>query len=109
VGAGVFYTQDTGNPVFDMARSLSGKLQNTANIATHNLTFEVPFFAGASPCGVLAPPKVCVPTPTLVNTYYIRKTPYVEEYELNVQRQLGDNTSLEIGYLGTPTPAADQF
>ncbi len=73
VGAGIFYTQDTGNPVFDMARSLSGKLQVTANIATHNLTFEVPFFAGASPCGALAPPLVCVPTPTLVNTYYIRQ------------------------------------
>jgi len=101
VGAGVFYTQDTGNPVFDMARSLSGKYQVTANIATHNLTFEAPFAAGASPCGALAPPLVCVPTPTLVNTYYIRKTPYVEEYELNVQRQLGRNTSLEIGYLGT--------
>src|ERR1017187_1572861 len=100
-GAGVFYTQDTGNPVFDMARSLSGKYQVTANIATHNLTFEFPFSAGASPCGALAPPLLCVPTPTLVNTYYIRKTPYVEMYELNVQRQLGNNTSLEIGYLGT--------
>src|SRR6202162_2957294 len=99
-GAGVFYTQDTGNPVFDMARSLSGKLQNTANIATHNLTFEAPFFAGASPCGALAPPLACVPTPTLVHTYYIRKTPYVEMYELNVQRQLGTNNSLEIVYLG---------
>jgi hypothetical protein len=101
VGAGVFYTQDTGNPVFDMARSLSGKLQDTANIATHNLTFEVPFFAGASPCGTLAPPLVCVPTPTLVNNYYIRRTPYVEMWEVNVQRQLGNNTSLEMGYLGT--------
>ena len=101
VGAGVFYTQDTGNPVFDMARSLSGKYQVTANIATHNLTFEVPFSTATSPCGALAPPLACVPTPTLVNTYYIRKTPYVEMYELNVQRQLGKNTSLEIGYLGT--------
>jgi hypothetical protein len=101
VGAGIFFTQDMGNPVFDMARSLSGKLQNTANIATHNLSFEVPFFAGASPCGALALPKVCVPTPTLVNTYYNRKTPTVEEYELNIQRQLGNNTSFEIGYLGS--------
>jgi hypothetical protein len=90
-----------GNPVFDMARSLSGKLQATANIATHNLSFESPFFTGASPCGTLAPPKVCVPTPTLVNTYYVRKTPTVEEYELNIQRQLGNNTSIEVGYLGT--------
>ena len=100
-GAGIFYTQDTGNPVFDMARSLSGKFQVTANIATHNLTFEVPFSTATSPCGALAPPLACVPTPTLVNTYYVRRTPYVEQYELNVQRQLGKNTSLEIGYLGT--------
>ena len=101
VGAGIFYTQDMGNPVFDMARSLSGKLQDTANIATHNLSFEAPFFAGASPCGALALPLVCVPTPTLVNTYYVRHTPYAEEYELNVQGQLSKNTSLEIGYVGT--------
>jgi len=101
-GAGIFYTQDTGNPVFDMARSLSGKYQVTANIATHNETFENPFATGgaANICGVVAP-LVCIPTPTLVNSYYNRVTPYVEEYELNVQQQLGNNASLEIGYLGT--------
>jgi len=99
-GAGVFYTQDTGNPVFDMSRSLSGKLQVTET--NNNLTFENPFAANgvANACGVSAP-LVCVPTPTLVSTYYGRQTPYVEEYEMNVQRQLGKNTALEIGYLGT--------
>ena len=60
IGAGIFYTQDTGNPVFDMARSLSGKLQNTANIATHNLTFESPIFRrGAAPVA-LSPLRWCV-------------------------------------------------
>lgn len=100
VGAGVFYTQDTGNPVFDMSRSLSGKFQVTET--NNNLTFENPFAANgvANACGVSAP-LVCVPTPTLVSTYYGRQTPYVEEYELNVQRQLGRNTAVEIGYLGT--------
>src|ERR1022692_3308433 len=63
--AGLFYTQDAGNPVFDMARSLSGKYQVTANIATHNETFENPFATGgaANICGVSAP-LVCIPTPT---------------------------------------------
>ncbi|HLY62410.1 MAG TPA: TonB-dependent receptor, partial [Terriglobia bacterium] len=100
VGAGIFYTQDTGNPVFDMSRSLSGKFQVTET--NNNLTFENPFAANgvANACGVSAP-LVCVPTPTLVSTYYGRETPSVEEYELNVQRQLGRNTALEIGYLGT--------
>jgi hypothetical protein len=100
VGAGIFYTQDMGNPVFDMARSLGGKLQ--LNETNHNFTFENPYGNGGATniCGVVAP-QVCVPTPTLVNTYYKRHTPTVEEYELNVQRQLGNNTSFEIGYLGT--------
>jgi len=100
VGAGIFYTQDMGNPVFDMARSLGGKLQ--LNETNHNFTFEHPYGNGGATniCGVVAP-QVCVPTPTLVNTYYKRHTPTVEEYELNVQRQLGKNTSFEIGYLGS--------
>ncbi len=100
VGAGIFYTQDTGNPVFDMARSLSGKLQVTQT--NNNLTFKNPFGStgAANACGVSAP-LVCVPTPTLVSTYYDRHTPYAEEYELNVQRQVGNNMALEVGYLGT--------
>jgi len=100
VGAGLFYTQDTGNPVFDMSRSLSGKLQVTET--NNNLTFENPFGANgaANACGVSAP-LVCVPTPTLVSTFYGRQTPSVGEYELNVQRQFGSNLALEVGYLGT--------
>ncbi|HTD25087.1 MAG TPA: hypothetical protein VK738_20735, partial [Terriglobales bacterium] len=100
VGAGVFYTQDTGNPVFDMSRSLSGKFQVTET--NNNLTFENPFAANgaANACGVSAP-QVCVPTPTLVSTFYRRRTPSVEEYEMNVQRQFGSNMALEVGYLGT--------
>jgi len=100
VGAGVFYTQDTGNPVFDMSRSLSGKFQVTET--NNNLTFENPFAANgaANACGVSAP-QVCVPTPTLVSTFYRHRTPSVEEYEMNVQRQFGSNMALEVGYLGT--------
>src|SRR5260370_311957 len=100
VGAGVFYTQDTGNPVFDMSRSLSRNFQVTET--NNNLTFENPFAANgaANACGVSAP-RVCVPTPTLVSTFYRRQTPSVEEYEMNVQRQFGSNMALEVGYLGT--------
>jgi hypothetical protein len=99
-GAGIFYTQDTGNPVFDMARSLSGKLQVTET--KNNLTFENPFGSNgaANACGVSAP-LVCVPTPTLVSTFYRRHTPYAEEYEMNIQHQFGGNMALEVGYLGT--------
>jgi hypothetical protein len=100
-GAGIFNTQDTGNPVFDMARNLSGRVQNTANTTAHDLTFKNPFTLGSNVCGVPSPPYVCVTTPfTLGNDYY-RRTPYVEQYEFDIQAQLGNSTVLEAGYLGT--------
>jgi hypothetical protein len=100
-GAGIFYTQDTGNPVFDMARNLSGRVNNTADFTTHNLTFEQPFALGSNTCGVPSPPYVCITSPfTLGNDHY-RRTPYVEQYEFNIQRQLSNNTVFETGYLGT--------
>ncbi len=100
-GAGIFFSQDTGNPVFDMARNLSGRVNNTANTTTHNLTFENPFTTVANVCGVPVPPNVCITSPFVLGNDYHRRTPYVEQYELNIQRQLGNNTALEIGYLGT--------
>ena len=99
-GVGMFYTQDTGNPVFDMARNLAGRVNNTANTTTHNLTFEVPFNTASGVCGVPTPPFVCITSPFVLGNNYNRRTPYIEQYELNVQRQLNKNTALEIGYLG---------
>jgi hypothetical protein len=100
-GAGIFYTQDTGNPVFDMARNLSGRVNDTANIAIHDLTFEHPFTISQNVCGLPSPPYVCITSPFVLGNDYHRRTPYVEQYELNIQRQLGKNTAFEIGYLGT--------
>lgn len=100
-GAGIFYSQDTGNPVFDMARNLSGRVIDNANINTHDLTFENPFTIAQNVCGVPAPPYVCITSPFVLGNDYHRRTPYVEQYELNIQRQLSKSTALEIGYLGT--------
>jgi hypothetical protein len=44
---------------------------------------------------------VCITSPFVLGNDYHRRTPYVEQYELNVQRQLSKNTALEVGYLGT--------
>jgi hypothetical protein len=100
-GAGIFYSQDTGNPVFDMARNLSGRVNDTANTNIHDLTFQNPFTISQNVCGVPAPPYVCITSPFVLGNDYHRRTPYVEQYELNIQRQLGKNTALEIGYLGS--------
>ena len=100
-GAGIFYVQDTGNPRFDMSRNLFGRVTSVANIQTHNLTFEQPFAVSSTVCGVPSPPFVCVTSPQGLSNDYYRRSPYVEQYELNIQRQLSANMVLEAGYLGS--------
>jgi carboxypeptidase family protein/TonB-dependent receptor-like protein len=99
-GAGMFYVQDQGNPRFDMGRTIAGRKRD---IATNNeLTFEHPFLSsGTNPCNVPSPPFICISTPQIFANMYRRRTPYVELYELNLQRQLSGNTVVEIGYMGT--------
>jgi hypothetical protein len=101
-GAGFFYVQDTGNPRFDMSRNIQGRITSTANVQQANLTFENPFTGGATnSCGVPTPPFVCVITPQGLANDSSRRTPYVEQYTLNLQHQLSANMVVEAGYLGS--------
>jgi len=96
-GYGVFYVQDTTNPVFDMSRNIQGRITSQGA----GLTFENPYSAGANnPCGVQMPPQVCVTAPQVLANQYERRTPYIDEYLVNVQRELNGSTALEIGYFG---------
>jgi hypothetical protein len=100
-GAGFFYVQDMGNAFFDLTRNLSGRVQVTADTQAHNLTWSNPFASsGANACGVPSPPFVCISKPLVLASAYDRPTPYVIQYETNVQRQLSNSTVLEAGYLG---------
>jgi hypothetical protein len=108
-GAGIFYVVDTGNPRFDMSRNLSGRLTSIADAGNPDLTFRSPFTVGSTVCGVPSPPFVCVTTPQgLANDFY-RRTPYIIQYELNLQRQIGANTVLETGYLGSQGHGLERF
>jgi hypothetical protein len=86
-----------------MGRNLGGRLRVESNTQTHDLTFDHPFGfgGGANPCGVPTPPFVCISTPYVLGNKYDRVTPYVIQYELNVQHQLTNSTALEVGYLGS--------
>ena len=100
-GAGIFYMQDTGNPVFDMARNAAGRRQDISDPLLLNLNWDAPFFgSGTNPCGV-QPPIVCVSNHYVLGNEYDRKTPYMIQYVVNVQRELGRYAALEIGYLGS--------
>ncbi len=93
-GAGVFYSQDTGNPRFDMARNLSGRRREESTPTKIDLTWATPFGANAGS-------NVQINNPYVLGNINGRRTPYVLQAMLNVQRDLGKNLLLEIGYLGS--------
>src|SRR4029434_4565088 len=82
-------------------RSVNGRL--TVQSTSTNLisTWQDPFnFAGVNPCNTPAG-VLCVVRPLVLTDQIDRKTPYVDQYEATVERQLNDTTALEVSYLGT--------
>ncbi|PYU93954.1 MAG: hypothetical protein DMG08_08820 [Acidobacteria bacterium] len=93
LGAGMFYSQDTGNPRFDMARNLAGRRRDEATPTDIGLNWNAPFrnLGGT----------VQINNPYVLANINGRRTPYSFQYLLNVQRELGRNTALEVGYIGS--------
>ena len=105
-GYGIFYAQDSTNPVFDMSRNIQGRI--TAQSA--GLTLAQPYDGGATnPCGVQMPPQVCVTAPQVLGNEYDRHTPWVEQYLLNFQREIGASTAVELGYFGSRGHSLQRF
>lgn len=89
-GAGVFYVQDISNIYLDSVRANTGGSRiNTASASFPNVTFGNAF---ADPL---------VTTPKILGIEAHRRTPYSTQYSFNVQRQLNQDTVLEVGYLGS--------
>jgi hypothetical protein len=91
-GAGLFYSQDTGNPRFDMARNFSGRRRDESNADFPDLTWDQPFrdLSGT----------IQVNNPYVLANASDRRTPYTFQYLVNFQRELGNHVA-EIGYLGS--------
>ena len=85
----MFYSQDTGNPRFDMARNLAGRGRDNSDNKFLNWNNAIPQ-SGNLP-----------PRPYTFANPYDRRTPYSIQYMFNVQRELPGNTLFEIGYLGS--------
>jgi hypothetical protein len=93
-GAGMFYSQDSGNPRFDMSRNLAGRLRDNSNQQNPNLTWQ-------NALGAVAGGVANVPRPYTFANPFDRRTPYAMQWMFNVQRELPMNTVFEIGYLGS--------
>ena len=99
-GAGMFFMQDTGNPRFDMARNAAGRRQDTSN-QFFGQNWNAPFVgSGTNACGV-QPPIVCISNHYVLGNDFDRTTPRMVQYLFNVQREIGGNSAIEIGYLGS--------
>lgn len=100
-GFGMFYSQDTGNPRFDMARNLAGRTRFEAD--SKNLYTFQNAFAG------LAGAKAIVSSPYSFSNKYDRVTPYTVQWLFNIQRELPGNTLLELGYEGNESHHLEQL
>lgn len=108
-GFGIFYVQDIGNAYFDISRNFSGRIQALANTTTNDLTFSDPSFLNRSNACGTSPPLVCISTPGLLSAQVDRRTPYVLQYELNIQRQIDQSTVVEVGYFGSGSHFLQRF
>ncbi|MFN9299262.1 MAG: carboxypeptidase regulatory-like domain-containing protein [Acidobacteriota bacterium] len=94
VGAGAFYSQDTGNPRFDMARNLAGRLRDNSSQVSPQLTWQNGLASIAGGTANVARPY------TFANPFD-RRTPYTLQYLFNIQREFSSNVVFEIGYMGS--------
>lgn len=99
-GVGVFFVQDIGNARYDMSRNLSARRNDISNNDFPNLNLDAPFAS----LGTLV-----INTPLILSNNIGRRTPYVTQYLLNIQRELGRRTVLEAGYTGNQGHKLERF
>jgi Carboxypeptidase regulatory-like domain len=96
MGAGVFFNQDIGNALFDMARNIAGRIRVVnANAGTPNIFWNTALAA------ISGGAKAQITSPFAFVDAYSHRTSYTMEYLMNVQRQLSNNWVVEAGYLGS--------
>ncbi len=94
-GAGFFYSQDSNNSKFDLARTLGGRQNNVNN----NVDSRIPSMTWTN--YVTPGSTIIINNPTLYGILQDIRTPVTYTYLLNAQRQLPGSTLLEFGYLGS--------
>ena len=99
-GAGFFYTQDQGNPRFDMTRNIAGRGDFTASDQRPNSTLDDPWRNERQTFTCTGWAGQCVGQPFVLGNVNNRRTPYVIQWLFNLQRQLTPELMLELGYMG---------
>jgi hypothetical protein len=97
---GIFYTQDIGNAYFDMARNIAGRVTYTNTDSASGIFGNSSLtWADATP-GAGGGAIAKLPPSTAFSNAVSHKTSYTQQYLLNIQRQVGQDWSFEMGYQG---------
>lgn len=99
-GLGMFYTQDQGNPRFDMVRNIAGRGDFTGSDQVPNSTLDDPWRSERQSYTCAGWTGNCVGQPFVLGNVNSRRTPYVGQTLLNIQRQIGSGLLIETGYMG---------
>jgi len=99
-GGGLFFTQDQGNPRFDMVRNLAGRGDFTGSDQQPNSTLDDPWRSERQSFTCTGWAGNCVGQPFVLGNVNSRRTPYVGQWLFNLQRQLTSSLVIETGYMG---------
>jgi len=100
-GVGLFYSQDIGNARFDMARNLSGIDRLQANQQRPDSYLDDPWASAQQAYSCSGWDGVCVGRPFVLANVFERRTPYVWQWMVDIQRQLADSIIVEARYQGS--------
>ena len=98
-GGGMFYNQDTGNPRFDMARNIAGRIR--VNSALQNPTL---FWSNA--LSNISGGVANITLPYAFANKYERRTPYYDGVPLNMQRQFASRRGASRSAIWAPSAAS---
>lgn len=108
-GLGVFFVQDSGNPVFDMARNLAGRDLFITSIEQRNAVLEDPWALERQRFTCTGYSGTCLGQPQILGNIQNMRTPYMNQWMFNIQRQLTNDLALEVGYLGNEGHKLQRF
>ncbi len=102
-GYGLFYAQDTGNPIWDMARNFGFRESARSLDLFPENSLTSPWAVSASNVGGLCGSwtGLCLSGLYTFANDTNRRTAYVHQYLANIQYQLTDSLLLEVGYQGS--------
>jgi hypothetical protein len=102
-GFGIFYSQESKNSIFDLNRGLGGRTGQVTQTTYGQPTISYQNFINTSAL------PVTIPLGLTWGADHVLPTTYSMQYLLNIQRTLGNSTTLEVGYNGSESRHLDSL